>query len=84
MKAQSLKNFLRPVYFKFAHNIIGMVGYVAGVVSLGYGLYLGSFLRLVTEESVESICILMGIVLGWSLLAAFKSAFNQLRTIANK
>lgn len=79
--AQSLKNFARPVIFKFVHNFIGIACYAIGIASLCLGFYIGAFSRLVTENQLLATVGLVGIITCWSSLAAFKSGFNQIKTM---
>ncbi|KAJ8916366.1 hypothetical protein NQ315_005063 [Exocentrus adspersus] len=77
--AQGLKNFVRPVIFKFIHNFIGISCYAIGITSLCLGFYIGSFRRLVTDEQQLATVSIVGIIACWSCLSAFKSCYGQLK-----
>lgn len=79
--AQGLKNFARPVIFKFVHNFIGIACYAIGIASLVLGFYIGAFSRLITEDQQKSLVGLTAIITIWSCLAAFKSCYNQVKNM---
>ncbi|CAH1365455.1 probable transmembrane reductase CYB561D1 [Tenebrio molitor] len=80
-KSQSLKFILRPVWFKFIHNLFGILGYTFGLVSLCFGLQKRSVANATTAESRVATFVIIGILGAWSLIAALKSAYSQLKAI---
>ncbi|KAJ8980662.1 hypothetical protein NQ317_017588 [Molorchus minor] len=79
--AQRLRGLARPVLFKFVHNFLGVACYAIGIASLCLGLEMGHFANRVTETEKQVTIALVGVITCWSLLAAFKSCYNQLKTI---
>jgi cytochrome b-561 domain-containing protein 2 len=80
-KAQAFSALLRPVYVKFLHNFFGLLGYIFGIVSLCYGLETGGFKRYSSETARMGTYYLLGLTTTWSILAALKSAYDQLKII---
>ena len=80
-KAQIFSKLLPPVYIKFLHNFLGILGYVFGIVSLCYGLETRSFAKVTSTEARTATYSLLGVTTTWSILAALKSGYNQLKTI---
>lgn len=83
-KPQLFKGIIKPVYFKFLHNIVGLVGYGAGMVSLGYALYMRGIKSHATDDEVKAVAYLLGFVTVWSALGAFRSMYHQLKTIVTR
>ncbi|XP_063932911.1 transmembrane reductase CYB561D2-like [Zophobas morio] len=80
-KSQSLKFLLRPVWFKFIHNLFGMLGYLFGLTSLCYGLEKRTMVNSASYESRLATTVLISIIAAWSVIAALKSGYNQLKAI---
>lgn len=72
---------MRPVFFKFIHNLLGIAGYVIGAVSLGYGINYGILGRFSSKDAERAAIWCLGIAVFWSLIAALKSCYNQIKDI---
>lgn len=72
---------LRPVWYKFIHNGVGILGYAIGIVSLCYAYYTRWFAYYHGEESRLAALILTIVVSLWSINGAIVSAYNQIRAI---
>ncbi|KAG5888810.1 hypothetical protein JTB14_032723 [Gonioctena quinquepunctata] len=79
--SNSLKKFIRPVILKFIHNFLGLSAFAIGVASLVLGLLLRIFTRLVTTNEKLATVWMVSIISVWSVLSAFVSLFNQIKTI---
>lgn len=80
-KPQFIAKFLPPVYLKFLHNFLGILGYIFGIVSLAYGLETHAFTSFTSEEARTASYCVLGVTTFWSILAALKSGYGQLKTI---
>ncbi|RZC34800.1 cytochrome b561 domain-containing protein 1 [Asbolus verrucosus] len=80
-KAYHLKSILRPVWFKFAHNLFGLLGYLFGLTSLCYGLRKRTFRENTTYESQVATTVVIAVVGAWSIIAALRSGYNQLKNV---
>ncbi|RZC34799.1 cytochrome b561 domain-containing protein 2, partial [Asbolus verrucosus] len=74
-------SLLRPVYLKFSHNLFGTLGYIFGIVSLCYGLDTRAFTNNTSHESRVAVICLLAVTTTWSILAALRSGYDQLKTI---
>ncbi|XP_063933003.1 transmembrane reductase CYB561D2-like isoform X1 [Zophobas morio] len=81
--SQYLKHYLRPVWFKLAHNFVGLLGYVVGVVSLCYAYYTDWFVFYTSKES--RLIALIATILGtlWTINGSLMSAYSQIRALLN-
>ncbi|XP_063933002.1 transmembrane reductase CYB561D2-like [Zophobas morio] len=82
--SQRLTKYGRPVTFKFNHNIIGLLGFVIGIVSLCYAYYTRWFVYFTSEESriVALIVTIIGSL--WTMNASLVSAYNQIKTLLGR
>lgn len=78
---KSLSNILRPVWFKFLHNILGTAAFIIGIVSLLYGYETGRFKKVATEETRTLARIAISVITIWILRNPFVSGYNQIKTI---
>ncbi|XP_018567157.1 cytochrome b561 domain-containing protein 2 [Anoplophora glabripennis] len=72
---------LRPVWYKFVHNGVGILGYAIGIVSLCYGYYTHWFAYYHGEESRAAALILTIVVSLWSINGAIASGYNQIKSL---
>lgn len=72
---------LRPVWYKFIHNGVGILGYAIGIVSLCYGYYTHWFKFYHGEESRMAALVLTIAVTVWSLNGAIVSGYNQIKNL---
>jgi hypothetical protein len=79
--SQKLTKYGRPVFFKFNHNFVGLLGYLIGVVSLCYAFYTHWFVYFTTEASrlVAIIATILGVL--WTMNAAIVSGYHQIKTL---
>jgi cytochrome b-561 domain-containing protein 2 len=79
--SQKLTKYGRPVFFKFNHNVVGLLGYLIGVVSLCYAFYTHWFVYFTTEASrlVAVIATILGVL--WTMNAAIVSGYHQIKTL---
>ncbi|KAJ8929109.1 hypothetical protein NQ314_018223 [Rhamnusium bicolor] len=75
------KNVNGNSHFVSDHAITGIACYAIGIASLCLGYYIGAFRRLVTETEQQAVLGVTIIIAVWSLLAAFKSGYNQLKNV---
>ncbi|XP_063933007.1 transmembrane reductase CYB561D2-like [Zophobas morio] len=82
-QSQVLKRFVKPVWIKLCHTLMGVSGFTLGVVTLGYGLkeYFG---RISHEKVIIAAIVTMAILYAWALLDTVKSIYNQIRNILGK
>ncbi|KAJ3638343.1 hypothetical protein MTP99_001721 [Tenebrio molitor] len=74
----------RPVWFKFIHNFLGLLGYVVGVVSLCYSYYSNWFVFYTSAESrlVALIATILGTL--WTMNGSIMSGYDQIKTLLRK
>lgn len=72
---------IKPVWYKFTHNWLGLLGYIIGMISLCYAYYTSWFAWYNGEESRLAALILTVAVTVWSISGAVVSLFNQLNSI---
>ncbi|XP_074037375.1 uncharacterized protein [Leptinotarsa decemlineata] len=72
---------LRPVWHKFSHNILGIIGYAIGIISLCYAYFTHWFAYYNGEESRWTALIITIFISLWPLNGAFVSAYNQIKTV---
>ncbi|XP_015837014.2 transmembrane reductase CYB561D2 [Tribolium castaneum] len=83
-KSTIFAKIVPPVWIKFLHNFLGILGYVFGIVSLAYGLETRAFTSFTSKDSRTATYCVLGLATFWSLLAAFKSGFGQLKAILKR
>lgn len=72
---------LRPVWYKFIHNGVGILGYAIGIISLCYAYYTHWFSYYHGAESRLAALILTIAVSLWSINGAIVSGYNQIKSI---
>lgn len=69
------------VYYKIVHNLIGLLGYGVGIISLCYAFYTNWFVFYTSEDS-RTVALVVTIICSlWSVNSAFASGYNQIKTI---
>lgn len=81
---QNFSHIARPVLFKFLHNILGIAGYVIGMISLIYGYYTHWFVYYTSAETRIVASVATGIVTVWPLYAALRSCYEQFRNLIGR
>lgn len=82
--SRKLKNIVRPVTLKFVHNLVGILGYIIGIVSLCYAYYTRWWVFYTEEKSRMAAVIVTVITTLWTLNGSISSGFNQLKSVINK
>ncbi|XP_060520210.1 uncharacterized protein LOC132698255 [Cylas formicarius] len=77
----ALPRWIKAVLVKFVHNFLGSAAYVIGIASLWKEINGGSYGRRISDHALSATYWLVAIITVWSLLAALKSMFNQLKTL---
>lgn len=72
---------IRPVLYKFSHNLSGLLGYAIGIMSLCFGFYTNWFIYYNGEESRLAALIVTILVSIWPLNGAFLSLYNQFKAV---
>ncbi|XP_057664335.1 transmembrane reductase CYB561D2-like isoform X2 [Diorhabda carinulata] len=75
---------LRPVTFKFLHNISGLMGYGIGIISLCFGYFTDWFKYFNGAESRWVALIFTMAVSLWPLNGAFVSLWNQWKSLLER
>lgn len=75
---------LRPVTFKFLHNISGLIGYGIGIISLCFGYFTNWFIYFNGPESRWAALIFTIVVSIWPLNGAVLSLWNQLKSVLER
>ncbi|KAB0803442.1 hypothetical protein PPYR_00412 [Photinus pyralis] len=77
------KEKFRPIYFKFAHNVIGQTAYLFCLISFCLGYFTPWFVYYTSEASRISATVVSVIVAFWSTICAWRSLVNQIRSLRN-
>ncbi|XP_060520198.1 uncharacterized protein LOC132698248 [Cylas formicarius] len=77
----ALPGWIRPVFIKFVHNFFGCAGYVIGIASLWLKIDSNIYFSFISENALSATYWLVVIITVWSLLAALRSMFDQLKTL---
>ncbi|KAL1513796.1 hypothetical protein ABEB36_003157 [Hypothenemus hampei] len=79
-QTRNLSKYVRPIVTKFIHNLLGISAFLIGMVSIWYERR--AFQRYGLPESALSIFEVGFVFITiWSLLAAFKSLFAQVKGV---
>ncbi|CAH0551309.1 unnamed protein product [Brassicogethes aeneus] len=84
--AQYLKDppgIIYPIHIKLSHNVIGMLAYLFGLMSLCFGYYTRWFVYFTTVESRAVALVFTIIASAWTLNGAIVSGYNQINTFFN-
>lgn len=71
--ARELFRWVKPVYTKLFHNIIGIAAFTTGMSSLLYGFNKFPFRIVASDEVIVAIQIMSGLTIFFSLFGAAKS-----------
>lgn len=77
--SKELFRFVKPVYSKLFHNVIGIVAFVLGMASLIYGFNKFQFQLLTSAEGIVALQVLCGITIVLSLFGAAKSLWRLIQ-----
>lgn len=76
-----LRNMIKPVKLKFIHNLVGILGYIIGIVSLCYAFYTRWWIFYTEEKSRLAAVIVTIITTLWTLNGSISSGYNQIKSI---
>jgi len=79
--SSSLNRFAAPVWFKLAHNIVGQLAYIMGIVCLCLGYYTDFFVFYNSESSRITATVVTSLVAVWSLFYSWKSLIHLIKNI---
>ncbi|XP_028137002.2 probable transmembrane reductase CYB561D1 isoform X1 [Diabrotica virgifera virgifera] len=79
--AAKLRNYVKPLYIKLFHEIVGLACFVTGVYSLYLGLPKWGFAMYVTASELTATKTLVIIVAVWSILGTCVSIFNNIKNV---
>lgn len=82
--SQTFSHIARPVLIKFLHNILGIIGYVIGMISLIYAYYTHWFVYYTSYETRMVASVATGILTVWPLYAALNNCYGQFRNVIGK
>ncbi|XP_055300071.1 transmembrane reductase CYB561D2-like [Sitodiplosis mosellana] len=78
-----LKNYVRPVYSKLAHNLHGTVAYSLGMTALSYG-YDQDYMQAYSREDIRMwLQVLLFFSSNLTLIGASRAALNHYRNAKN-
>lgn len=78
-----LKNYARPVYFKLAHNLHGIVAFLLGMTALYFG-YDKCYMQSYSREDIRLFLqVLLVLSVSLTLIGASRAALNHIRNARN-
>lgn len=72
---------VRPIWWKTIHNILGLLGYIIGIISLCYGYYTHWFVYFTDYESRLVALIVTILTTLWTLNGACVSLVHQIKSL---
>ncbi|XP_050305480.1 uncharacterized protein LOC126742737 isoform X3 [Anthonomus grandis grandis] len=72
---------IRPILYKLSHNLLGILGYAVGIVSLCYGFYTHWFVYYTSYESRILALVVTILASAWTLNGALVSLWHQVKSI---
>ncbi|XP_044746721.1 transmembrane reductase CYB561D2-like [Coccinella septempunctata] len=76
-----LRKCVRPVLLKFIHNLVGIIGYIIGIISLCYAFYTRWWIFYTEENSRLAAVIVTVITTLWTLNGSICSGYNQINSL---
>ncbi|KAJ8929112.1 hypothetical protein NQ314_018226 [Rhamnusium bicolor] len=72
---------MRSVWYKLIHNLVGLLGYAIGIISLCYAYYTNWFIYY-TGEASRMVALSITIVASfWTINGAMVSTYNQIKSV---
>lgn len=81
---QELAKYVKPVYQKAFHNVLGIVTFVIGMVSIYYGYNFRFVKNLVPAVMCDTLQIFTIITIVLSVYGALRALYFQLKQMASK
>ncbi|CAG9762393.1 unnamed protein product [Ceutorhynchus assimilis] len=80
---QSYVPIIRPIWYKGLHNVLGVLGYIIGIISLCFAYYTHWFVYYTQYESRLVALIVTVLATAWTLNGAIVSMWYQIKTICS-
>jgi len=72
------------IWFKALHNLLGIAGYLVGIISLGFAFYTNWFVFYTEWQSRLAALIFTITVAVWTLNGAVVSLYHQFKTLISR
>lgn len=80
---QTFAKYIKPVLAKLIHNVLGISAFTLGVACIMVMYPSHHYIHFLPKSAYYASFLISGYIIIWSLLAAFRSLFFQIKSLAS-